>query len=97
MRIGGGRWPWESATSGLACSGVCQLSILCNTVITNAQGRGEAVQVCNQTATNDQQLSHAGEGDSTFSSLSSFTLDQLVFFSKVYLRLDQPLAALEVR
>ena len=34
-----------------------------------------------------------------FSSLSRscFTFDQLVFFSKVYLRLDQPLAALEVR
>ena len=30
-------------------------------------------------------------------SRSCFTFDQLVFFSKVYLRLDQPLAALEVR
>ena len=33
MRIGGGRWPWESVTSGLACSGVfisSAMSSFCN-------------------------------------------------------------------
>ena len=87
-----------------------QFSIHCNTSMPIGQGRREAVQVCNQTAANDRHLSHAGEGElaiftftfffaliSSFSSLSCFTLGQLVFFSKVYLRLDQPLAALEVR
>ena len=75
-----------------------QFSIHCNTSMPIGQGRREAVQVCNQTAANDRHLSHAGEGElvifaftffvaliSSFSSLSCFTLGQLVFFTFTFL------------
>ena len=58
----------------------------------NAQGCGEAVQVGHKTAANDRHLSNAGQG---VQNVLIYWL--LLRFVKVYLRLDQPLAALEVR
>ena len=55
------------------------------------QGCGEAVQVGHKTAANDRHLSNAGQG---VQYVLIYWL--LLCFVKVYLRLDQPLAALEV-